>query len=218
MTAMKTVVCLPTYNEEESLQEMIEQIRQTGLDLFVVDDHSTDRTPEIAKRNGVPLYLRDGAGKGWGVRKAVQVAKEGGFDNLVLIDCDCTYPPRFIPQLLRHLPECDMVVGQRPIRAIPRLNRIPNRFFTGLVNLLFFASLKDVNSGMRVFKVAKMPALDAEKFDIEAQMTIRAIKSGLKIREVPIDYFERKGKTKVRLKDGLIILFGILKERFRIHS
>ncbi|MBI4224567.1 MAG: glycosyltransferase [Deltaproteobacteria bacterium] len=211
---MKTVVCLPTYNEEESLQEMIDQIRGLGFDLFVVDAGSGDQTVAIAQQNRVPVYQRDGKGKGWGVRKAIAVAKQQGFDNLVLIDCDCTYPPQSIPDLLTHLPAYDMAVGQRRITDIPKRNRLPNKFFTAFVNLLFGSRLRDVNSGMRVFKVEGMPPLDAEEFEVEAQMTIRALKKKLKIKEVPIEYRVRKGETKVRVRDGFVILWGILKEKF----
>ncbi|OGQ48560.1 MAG: hypothetical protein A3H42_06910 [Deltaproteobacteria bacterium RIFCSPLOWO2_02_FULL_46_8] len=212
---MKTVVCLPVYNEEESLQDMIDQIREVGFDLFVVDEHSKDKTLEIAEKNRVPVYQRDGSGKGWGVRKAVEVAKKMGYDNLALIDCDCTYPPKYIPELLKYLPEYDMAIGKRAISDIPRLNRLPNKFFNFLINMLFLSSLKDVNSGLRVIKLDQIPDLDAEKFDIEAQITIRALKKGLRIKEIPIEYLERKGKPKVRVKDGLVILFRIIRERFQ---
>lgn len=214
---MKTVVCLPIYNEEESLQDMIDQIREIGFDFFIVDEHSKDKTLEIAKKNGVPVYQRDGSGKGWGVRKAVEVAKKMGCDNLALIDCDCTYPPKYISELLKYLPEYDLIIGKRAIGDIPKLNRLPNKFFNFLINMLFLSSLKDVNSGLRVIKLDKIPDLDAEKFDIEAQITIRALKKGLKIKEVPIEYLERKGKPKVRVKDGLVILSRIIKERFKSH-
>lgn len=213
---MRTVVCLPTYNEQESLQEMIRQIREIGSDLFIVDEHSKDKTLEIARQNNVPAYQREGSGKGCGVRKAIEIAKHQGYDNLVLIDCDCTYPPQSIPALLQYLPQYDMVVGWRKRENISPLNRFGNWFHTFWVNLLFFSTLKDINSGLRIFKLDKMPPLDAEKFDIEAQITTRALKNKLKIKEVPVDYLTRKGNTKVRMfKDGFIILSRIVRERFR---
>lgn len=212
---MKTVVCLPTYNEEESLQTMIDEMRALNLNLFIVDEHSMDKTLKIAQKNNVPAYQRDGSGKGWGVRKAIEIAKKEGYENLALIDCDCTYPPKYIPQLAKYLTEFDMVVGRRKTDNMPLLNRLGNKVYTYLVNVLFFSNLKDINSGLRIFKLNRMPYLDAEKFDIEVQITTRALKNKLTIKEIPIEYFQRKGNTKVRMiKDGFIILSRIFKERF----
>ncbi|MBU1004766.1 MAG: glycosyltransferase, partial [Nanoarchaeota archaeon] len=112
---MKPVICLPTRNEKENVQVMIDEIKSLGYDLFISDANSTDGTIEIAKKNKVPIYQRDGKGKGFGIRKALQIAKEKEYDTLVLIDCDQTYPVKYIPKLLNLIEKegFDMVVGAR---------------------------------------------------------------------------------------------------------
>lgn len=213
---MKVKVALPTKNEAESIQEMIEQLRAIGLeDIFVVDEHSSDGTASVAQKNGVPVFQRDGLGKGWGVRKAIQVAAEEGCEVLVIIDCDTTYPVAEIPHLLQRLATCDMVVGRRNFRSISLSRRLVNYLHTWSVNLLYGARLGDINSGLRALRVAPFRGLlDAPGFDIEAQITVRALKRGLRLREVPISYRKRRGSSKIRPQDTFVILFRILKERF----
>lgn len=214
---MKIQVVLTTKNEEESIGYMIKEIRKVGLkDIFVVDEKSTDKTAEIAEKLGVPVYQRKGLGKGFGVKMAIEIAEKNSTDILVLPDCDCTYPPRQIPLLLKFFPEYDMVVGKRNFEKVKPLHKLPNRVHTGLINFFYGGRLKDINSGMRAIKVKKfLNCVDAKGFDIEAQITIKALKRKLKIKEVPIDYQPRKGQSKIRIKDGFIILFRIIRELFR---
>jgi len=210
----KVVVCLPTKNERNSVQYMIDSIRSLGYNLFISDANSTDGTIEIAKKNKIPIYQRDGPGKGFGIRKALQIAKEKGCDILVLIDCDKTYPTEYIPIMLKYMPKYDMVVGARNLKEIKPFHRLPNKIHTLAINLLFGANLKDINSGLRAFKVNKFKRFYSKGFDIEAEITVKALKNRLKIKEIPIRYKKRVGHSKIKIKDGFLILSRIIKERF----
>ncbi|MFH1408574.1 MAG: glycosyltransferase family 2 protein, partial [Nanoarchaeota archaeon] len=134
---LKAVVCLPTRNERESISDMIDRIKALKLPLFISDEQSTDGTLEIAKKKQVEVFQRDGSGKGAGVQKAVEIARKRGFDVLVIIDCDCTYPPEYIPKLLARMPKYDMVVGARRMKDVTWGHQLPNMFFTVLIDLLF---------------------------------------------------------------------------------
>lgn len=212
---MRIVVCLPTRNEIDSIKIMIDEIKKLGYDLFISDENSTDGTIDIAKKNKVPVYQRDGSGKGCGVKKAIEIALKKGYDILVLIDCDCSYPPTYITEILKYIPEYDLVIGKRLMKDIRFLHRLPNIIHSLAINLLYGSKLKDINSGLRAFKVNKINDVDAKGFDIEAQITIKALKKKLKIKEVPIKYRRRVGKSKIRIKDGFIILWRIIIEKFR---
>jgi|TARA_B100001971_G_C18254668_1_gene581026 glycosyltransferase involved in cell wall biosynthesis len=212
---MKAVVVLPTKNEEENIEYMVNKIRNLKLPLFVVDEHSTDKTLSIAKKLKVEVYQRDGSGKGYGVRKAIEIALKKGYDIIILIDCDRTYPSEYIPTLLKYFPKYDMVVGARGMGHVRPLHRLPNIVHTESINLLYGANLKDINSGLRAFKVNKLKGLDAGGFDIEAQITTKALKRRLRIKELPIEYKKRTGESKIRIKDGFDILSRIFIERFR---
>ncbi len=212
---MEAVVVLPTKNEEKSIEYMVKKIRKLKLPLFVVDENSTDKTLSIAKKLKVPVYQRDGSGKGYGVKKAVEIASKKNYDLLILIDCDKTYPSEYIPIMLKYIPRYDMVVGSRKMKHVKFLHRLPNIVHTEAINLLYGSNLKDINSGLRVFKINKLKDLDAKGFDIEAQITTNALKRKLKIKEIPIEYKKRVGESKIRIKDGFLILSRIIKERFR---
>ena len=216
---MKAVVCLPTRNEKDSVQTMIDSIRKLKLPLFISDENSSDGTIAIAGKNKVPVYQRDGSGKGFGMRKAVEVAKKLGFDVLVTIDCDCTYPTEKVPELLKLIDSgAGMAIGVRNMKNIRLLHRLPNLVHTWAINILYFRwfgnRLHDINSGMRAFRLDRIKPFRSKGFDIEAEITIRAIKDGLKIREIPVEYEKRVGESKIRVKDGVTILVRIIKERF----
>ena len=193
---------------------MINDIRVLNYDLIVVDENSTDGTIQIAKSLGINVYQRDGSGKGYGVQKAVEIASNSRYDNLVLIDCDNSYPPEYIPQLLDYLPEHDMAVGTRPMKDIQFSHRLVNWLHTGSINLLFRSKLMDINSGLRAFKVERFKGkLSAKGFDIEAEITTKALKYNLKIKEVQIEYKKRLGKSKIKPWDTFRILKRIFRER-----
>ena len=212
---MKPIVCLPTRNEIESIDFMIDKIKGLGLELFISDSNSTDGTQEAARNKGIEVYNRKGEGKGYGIREALEIAHEKNCDVLVLIDCDSTYPVEAIPVLLNFFPEYDLVVGARKMDAISLGRRLANLFFTTMINVLFGASLSDVNSGLRLLKVEKfLDKLDAKGFDIESQIVCRALKDKQKIKEITINYNDRTGTSKVRFMDSFVVGEMILKERF----
>ncbi len=216
---MKAVVCLPTRNEKDSIQPMIDEIKRLKLPLFISDEKSTDGTIQVAEKNNVRVFQRDGSGKGFGMRKAVEIAKKLGYDVIVTIDCDCTYPSGKIPELLAKIEGgAGMVIGVRDMRNIPPLHRIPNIAHTWAINILYFRWfgnwLHDINSGMRAWKVSSLKPFKSKAFDIEAEITIRAIKDGLKVSEIPVAYEKRVGESKIRVKDGFSILWRIIMERF----
>lgn len=211
----RTLVCLPTYNEQQSVGLMIDQINALGFDVIVSDAGSTDGTADIAKDKGAEVIYRAKPGKGSGVQSALKYADDNGYDNLVFIDCDETYPVNDIPKLVELSPNFDMVVGARKMEHIDPPRRLANYFFTGVVNLLYGANYKDINSGLRLLKVKSyLPLIDADKFDVEAQITCRTKRNKLKFHEILVDYADRAGDSKVGLADAVDTLWRIIKERF----
>lgn len=213
----KVAIALITKNEEQNVGSMIERIRKAGFkDLYIVDERSTDRTGEIARKKNVKVYQRKGLGFGCGIISAIDIAYKKGYDYIVRLDCDGTYPPEEIHKLLEFIPEYDMVASYRGWKNIKLLHRFPNMFFTYLAGILFGFHINDINSGMKAIKVKKFHGvLDAPGFDLEAQMTLRAIKKRYKIKNVRINFRERtKGRSKIKISDGVLILKRIIKERF----
>lgn len=213
---MKDVlICLPTRNEAANIQYMIDKLKILNYPIIVADANSRDGTVEIAKKNNIEVYQREGHGKAYGVRKALQVAKEKKAKILVFIDCDRTYPTQAIPKMVELMQHNDTVICYRSQKHIKPLHRIGNNIHTIAINLLFGSNLKDINSGLRAIRVDKYNKLRSVGFDIEAELTIIAIRNHLRIKQFLIRYEERTGDSKIRLQDGITIMLRILKERLR---
>lgn len=225
-------ILLPALNEEEMIGRVIDAIPRDGfrargyeLDIMVVDGHSTDRTQEIALEKGARLITQDGRGKGNAVKSAFRE-----FDGryLFMLDADGTYPPQYIEDIWPLLEEdaFDIVLGSRLTGriapgAMTRFNYIGNKFLTTTANILFPNGHKatDVCTGLWGFQgdVVKdlNPKLNANEFDIEAEMYAKCVKRGYRIAEVPIMYNRRGGPTKLgALKDGVKIFARLIKEKF----
>ncbi len=212
------VIALPTKNEELSIRDMIQRIRENGFELFVIDSHSSDDTCRIAAELNVPVYQRDeyGEGYGCGIQKALDIADQAGFEFLGIIDCDSTYSPENLIRLAEHIPEADLVVGARPMLKIDFWHRIANLIHIYFARILFRRKVMDINSGMRLLRIDLFKGnLSARHMGMVAQMTSFALRNKLKFEEVPIDYGERRGESKIFMWDGLFILYRIFSERFK---
>ncbi|MEM2948406.1 MAG: glycosyltransferase family 2 protein [Candidatus Anstonellales archaeon] len=216
---MKIAILLPTYNEEESIGEMIRKIRGVSkkYEIFVVDSESKDRTVEIARKMGARVIVVKGRGKG----RAVGVAfKKINADFLVMMDADGTYPADRIPEFLEKLKECDVVIGSRFAGRIEEgamkiVNKIGNILLTVLAKVLYGRKITDVCSGMWGFRreAYKGMNITAPHFELEADLFSEAANKKMKICEIPIVYRRRGGSTKLRVRDGLRIAWWLVKKR-----
>jgi len=212
------LIALPTYNEIESIETMIQRIQKMGYPLIVVDGNSKDGTIEKAESLGVEVFQRGkyGNGYGGGILKAFEVAKNKGYEYLGILDCDITYAPEDFERLLNFIPEFDLVVGARPMNDIVFWRRIGNYLHTYSTRLMYGAKIKDVNSGMRLMKVSKFYGfIDSAQFGMVPQISSLALRNGYGYKEVAIDYSERAGESKVNILDGAVILWALIKERFK---
>ncbi|NIR12893.1 MAG: glycosyltransferase, partial [Desulfobacterales bacterium] len=194
--------------------------------VVVCDDGSSDMTGEIAEKLGVEvLRLARNRGKGWALRKLFQTALDLNAEVVVALDGDGTHLPEQIPRLLNPIlssnPGPDLVVGSRftdgGFGPVSRLNFVGNK----LINLLIFfftgRFLSDSQSGFRAFRrhVLENLNLESRGYEVESELTIRCIRRGCKVLEVPI----RCGRTfRVSnldsFRDGLKILCTILRAVF----
>ena len=220
---MKKSVIIPAYNEERGIGEVIERVKKVcsdGDEIIVVDDGSRDRTKDIAKRAGVRILVHEkNQGKAIALKTGFRAAKN---DVMVTIDADCTYPPEEIPNLIKNMEGCDLVVGSRFKNGIPE--GIP--LFRGFANIVgaFYASLilfkrvTDVTSGLRAFRkdVVEECGIKAKGLDFEAEFTSRAISKGFRYTEVPISFEERRGRSKLNFfRDIIKFSLAILRGRLR---
>jgi glycosyltransferase involved in cell wall biosynthesis len=218
MTTLSVVI--PALNEEDGIQEIAERVLRTrpmlqqvgvaDLELIVVDDGSTDRTPEIvASIPGVRL-IQHRVNQGYGAALKTGFAAASG-EWIGFLDADGTYPPEHFPNLYEKAvcEEADIVIGSRMAGAdsqMPPVRRLGNLIFAAFVSLLSAKKVTDSASGMRIFKKSILEQIYPlpDGLNLTPVMSTRALHEQLKTVEVPIPYSERVGRSKLSVvRDGM---------------
>lgn len=187
-------------NEESAVEEVIKGIKANAEDVeILIVDSSKDKTAEIAEANGAKV-IKQYPPQGYG--KAMELAlKSASGDIIITMDCDCTYPSSEIPKLVSLINKgYDLVnttrVAKRP-KNMPFANFIANRVFAFLTWLRHGIKTTDVHSGMRAYRRNLVHSLtwSANGPALPVELLIKSVKHGYKFIEIPIDYYERVGKT-----------------------
>jgi len=220
MPRTRTAILIPCYNEAATIQSVIRDFRQElpAAEIYVFDNNSTDRSVPLAQEAGAKVVRERRQGKGYVVQS---MFREIDADLYVMVDGDGTYPAAEVHKLIQpiSLGEAEMVVGSRLMydseSHFRPLNRVGNQFFLQAVNLIFKVKLTDILSGYRAFNRAfvKTIPIFGGGFEIEAEMTMKALARGCRIVEIPVDLKARpEGSfSKIRiLQDGFLILNTIL--------
>jgi glycosyltransferase involved in cell wall biosynthesis len=215
----RIALLIPCYNEAITIAEVIRQFRQElpAADIYVYDNNSTDQTAEIARREGAIVRFERRQGKGYVVQSMFRQIEA---DIYIMVDGDGTYQPEDIHALLEPVLQnrADMVVGSRLTESqseFKTLNRFGNRMFLNFLNKMFKVKLTDILSGYRVFnrRFVKGIPLFGGGFEIETELTIKALERGFVTVEIPTRLTQRpEGSfSKIRLfRDGFLILNTIL--------
>lgn len=210
----KLSVILPCRDEEKALAGCLEKIKEVFLanqinGEIIVSDSSTDSSPQIARQFGVLLVKHDQAGYGLACRQGFAAAS-GRY--LFLADADGSYDFGEIPKFLAQLEQgYDFVIGNRfggkmEPGAMPALHRyFGNPILTFLTRLFFRVKIGDINCGLRALTKEALAQLNLQTTGMEfaSEMVIKAAKKKLKIKELPINYYQRIGQSKLHsLADG----------------
>jgi hypothetical protein len=213
-------VLIPCYNEEKTIASVVASfVRELPrASVYVFDNASTDRTAELAERAGAVVLREPRRGKGYVVQS---MFRRVNADVFVMVDGDETYPPELVHRLIAPIlsGEADMVVGSRLHRQTDsdfrQINRSGNRLVLAMLNSFFGVELTDILSGYRAFsrKFVKSLPIFGGGFEIETELTIKAISRGFRIVEVPTPLRARPegSHSKIRLfRDGFLIINTIL--------
>jgi glycosyltransferase involved in cell wall biosynthesis len=224
MTVLSIVI--PAYNEEKGIAEIAARVlsiepalKKMGVDrleLLVVDDGSKDRTADVATAiSGVNL-IRHPQNKGYGAALKTGFSKASG-ELIGFLDADGTYPPEYFPQLCQAaLDGHDLVIGSRMAgedSKMPFTRRVGNFFFANLLTLLSHQKVTDSASGMRVFKREILEQIYPlpDGLNLTPVMSTRAVHEGISLKEIPIPYSERVGRSKLSvIRDGRIFMQSML--------
>ena len=196
-------VVIPAYNEETTLAEIVGRVRADAMpkEIIIVDDASTDRTPEIVESLAGPdlvaVRLDKNRGKGAALREGFQRAKN---DIVLVQDADLEYDPQEYPELIRPIVEghADVVYGSRFLTAKARRvlffwHSVMNRFLTLLSNMFTNLNLTDMETCYKAFRreLIQSVKLRENRFGFEPEVTAKLARRGARFYEVGIAYHGR---------------------------
>ena len=228
---MKLSIVIPVYNEVKTLEELLKRVLAVDLgklerEIILVDDASSDGSADLInelaeKHQGIKThYHKENQGKGASLRDGF---RETTGDYVIVQDADLEYDPNEYLKLLRELEEdkVDVVYGSRfsgNYEDMTNLHYFGNKSLTMLTNLLYGVLLTDMETCYKLLpgKFVREIEIESDRFDFEPEITAKILKSGMRIKEVPITYKGRsfsEGK-KITWKDGLIGFWTLIKYRF----
>lgn len=211
MNGESTVVVIPTYNEHANLREIVERItalKIPNLRMVIVDDNSPDGTGKLADELAVQHPLRVihrpyklGLGKAY-IAAFEDILQREKPDYIIQMDADLSHDPTAIPQFLRKIKNCDVVLGSRyaPGGTIKNWNRARkwiSRFGNAYARIILNLPYHDLTGGYkcyqkRVLETMDLISLSSTGYNFQIETTYRAHKNSYRIREIPIIFTERK--------------------------
>jgi dolichol-phosphate mannosyltransferase len=219
----KVVVVVPTFNEAENLPRLVEQLLALpieGLEILVVDDNSPDGTGKIADDLGAQnpgrlnaLHRPGKAGLGTAYVEGFRWAIDHGADIILQMDADFSHDPKYVPQLVETIKNCDAVIGSRYTKG----GQLDERWGVGRRLLSWWANsvwvrgilrtpVKDNTGGFRAWRRQTLIGMDLSRvrsngYIFQVEITYIALRLGYKFCEVPIYFADRKyGKSKMGLE------------------
>lgn len=196
---MKLIIQIPCYNEEQTLKSTLDELprRLAGFDdveWLVINDGSTDKTVEVARRCGVDCIISHPVNRGLAraFTTGLEMCLDHGADVIVNTDADNQYCAADISELVRPIlsGQADMVIGARPIDAIREFSpwkKWLQRIGSGVVRMVSRTNVEDAPSGFRAFSRAAAQQLHVfNSYTYTLETVIQAGLSGLVIKSVPV--------------------------------
>ncbi len=228
---MKVLIVIPTYNERENVERIIEEIFKflPSANILIVDDNSPDGTAEIVKEimkkdKRVNLILKEkkeGLGKAyktgfkWGIEK--------NYDIIIQMDADFSHSPEVLPEFIKEIEKgYDLIIGSRYLNGVSVVNwpikRLLLSYFANVyARILTGVPVRDLTGGFKVWKrevLENLPweKIDAEGYGFQIETTFYAKKLGYRIKEYPIIFIERRvGISKMSKKIIFEAFFLVIK-------
>ncbi|MBU3965155.1 polyprenol monophosphomannose synthase [Patescibacteria group bacterium] len=232
---MKTTIIIPTYNEAENIEPIMQEIFKylPDANILIIDDDSTDDTGKIATllsqaNHKIRFISRKGKARSFAQSyiEGFKEALKNNTDYIIQMDADFSHDPKYLPEMLEKLKNHDVVIGSRYIRG-GKVENWPfwRRFLSHASNiyarLVVILPLADPTAGFIGWKRESLEKINLDKISSSGyafliEMKFYAHKSGLKMKEVPIIFADRKfGASKMNKKLILEAALFCWKLRFK---
>ncbi len=209
---MNVWVVIPAYNERFSLAGVLEDVKEKGLPVLVVDDGSVDNTYEAAKKKA-DLVIRNekNFGKGLSLNKGIShLFKNTDFDYVITMDADGQHSPLDLDKFINEARAgADFVVGNRMSNpsGMPLVRIVTNTIMSWIISKTANQRIPDTQCGFRLIKkdILEKVIIKTKKFEIESEIIIKAARLGTPIKSIPIRsvYFKNQ-QSKIRpFRDAL---------------
>jgi len=195
---MRTLLAMPAYNEADHLPAVLAGVARHIHDILVVDDGSTDDTPNILSSTKGVTTIRHETNQGYGksLIDAFGYAIQHSYDWVITMDCDAQHAPEHIPEFISAAAEddADIISGSRYLTALdgdhtpPEHRRAINMTITALLKCQLGLALTDAFCGFKAYRVMGVKRLKASDFGyaMPLQIWVQAARAGLRVRELPI--------------------------------
>ncbi len=232
---MRAIVVIPTYNERENLERLVEKIQchANDLHILIVDDNSPDGTGDIAdelsRKYPSKLFVlhrekKEGLGRAYVAGFKHVLTKD--YEIILQMDADLSHNPSYIPSFLQQVRDCDLVLGSRYLRGISVVNwdfkrLILSKVASKYVRLITGMPFTDTTGGFKCWRRETLESIGLEAlFSIGylfiVETTYRAYRKGFKVIEVPIIFIERDlGRSKISWAIIWESFWGVLKLRLK---
>ena len=192
------LVAIPVFNEQRYLDRVLEEVKRHSRRILVVDDGSTDRTPELLRRHGDVHVLTHPENRGYGqsLADAFSFARRNGHDWLITMDCDEQHEPSCIPCFLAAADQddADIISGTRYPTGYDGTTHVPadrrdiNRRITAMLNRRLGLRITDAFCGFKAYRVSALEHIHitVPGYAMPMQFWVQVSRAKLSIRELPV--------------------------------
>jgi dolichol-phosphate mannosyltransferase len=197
-----SLVVIPTYNEAESIAEILRALKPLDCDVLVIDDGSPDGTAKIVRELGVEVIERSGKlGLGSAYRTGFSIAIDRGYTYIIQMDADGSHQVSDLEKMMDWIGSADVIIGSRWVKDggianWSKFRQLISKSANNYANALLSLGIKDTTSGFRIYTSALLRKMEistirSEGYCFQIEMTRRAISRGASVGEIPITFIER---------------------------
>ena len=227
---LKCAVLIPTFNNESTIEGIVDDVLAYANDVIVVNDGSTDSTHNILHNKSGIQYIAysTNQGKGYALMKGIKWATENGFNYVITIDADGQHFASDIPVFVQAIEKCPgaLLIGSRNLQAdnMPGKNTFANKFSNFWYKVETGKTLHDTQSGFRLYPVQSLKDIHllSKKYEFEVEIIVRASWKGILVSNVPIHvYYPPKEErvshfrplhdfTRISILNSLLVTYALL--------